>query len=109
MVDDLPWLPGFSETRGKLQRSGTIRHRADPNAIQLPATARRRNEGGEPSLAQFRDETLGIGTIREAADLDGKTGFHPDKTSIPRLRAEDDADARAWLLDGIDLPDRQGE
>ncbi len=25
MVDDLPWLPGFSETRGKLQRSGTIR------------------------------------------------------------------------------------
>ncbi len=46
---------------------------------------------------------------RIRAFYDGKTGFHPDKTSIPRLRAEDDADARAWLLDGIDLPERQGE
>lgn len=46
---------------------------------------------------------------RIRAFYDGKTGFHPDKTSIPRLRAEDDADARAWLLDGIDLPDRPGE
>ena len=47
-----------------------------------------------------------------AADMDrirafyeGKTGFHPKNTSVPRLRAEDDADARTWLLEGIDLPD----
>lgn len=37
------------------------------------------------------------------AFYDGKAGFYPKKGSVPRLRAEDDIEARTWLLDGIDL------
>ncbi len=33
---------------------------------------------------------------------EGKTGFHPKKASVPRLRAEDDDSARQWLLKGLD-------
>ncbi len=35
------------------------------------------------------------------AFYDGKAGFYPEKGSVPRLRAEDDMEARDWLLEGI--------
>ncbi len=60
--------------------------------------------GWAGNIALTGDVVADMDKIR--AFYDGKVGFHPHKGSVPRLRAEDDGDARNWLLDGIDLEGR---
>jgi len=70
-------------------------------------------ETGMPIQLGFIDSTTKTygwaGTMEITGDIeadmekirafyDGKLGFHSEKTSVARLRAEDDAEVRAWLL-----------
>jgi 1-acyl-sn-glycerol-3-phosphate acyltransferase len=57
--------------------------------------------GWAGNLHMTGDVTADMNRIR--AFYDGKVGFKPQNTSVPRLRAEDDPAAREWLLEGIDL------
>lgn len=68
--------------------------------VQLGFIDRRnRTYGWAGTISLTGDVTADMDRIRSF--YEGKEGFRPEKTSVPRLRAEDDPQARAWLLEGM--------
>lgn len=58
-----------------------------------------------PTFTPTWDIAADMATIREF--YDGKVGYRPANTCVPRLRAEDDPDAAAYLLRPVESPGGQ--